>query len=214
MSREKNVINYYVLCNRLKNVIRTGWLDWNVKKDRVESVAEHIFGVQMLAIAMKSEFNYDVDILKVIYMLAIHELGEAIIGDLTQFQISKEEKMVIERDAVHKILNGLLDGKEIEKLYLEYDEKKSKEAKFADQCDKLECSLQCKLYDQENTVDFNKQENNKTFYDEEEQRLYKEGLSWSEMWIRFGQGKYNFDDNFMAVSTYAINNKLDSNLVD
>lgn len=214
MSREKNVINYYVLCNRLKNVIRTGWLDWNVNKDRVESVAEHIFGVQMLAIAMKSEFNYDVDILKVIYMLAIHELGEAIIGDLTQFQISKEEKMVIERDAVHKILNGLLDGKEIEKLYLEYDEKKSKEAKFADQCDKLECSLQCKLYDQENTVDFNKQENNKTFYDEEVQRLYKEGLSWSEMWIKFGQGKYNFDDNFMAVSNYAINNKLDSNLVD
>ena len=214
MSREKNVINYYVLCNRLKNVIRTGWFDWNVNKDRVESVAEHIFGVQMLAIAMKSEFNYDVDILKVIYMLAIHELGEAIIGDLTQFQISKEEKMVIERDAVHKILNGLLDGKEIEKLYLEYDEKKSKEAKFADQCDKLECSLQCKLYDQENTVDFNKQENNKTFYDEEVQRLYKEGLSWSEMWIKFGQGKYNFDDNFMAVSNYAINNKLDSNLVD
>ncbi len=214
MSREKNVINYYVLCNRLKNVIRTGWLDWNVNKDRVESVAEHIFGVQMLAIAMKSEFNYDVDILKVIYMLAIHELGEAIIGDLTQFQISKEEKMVIERDAVHKILNGLLDGKEIEKLYLEYDEKKSKEAKFADQCDKLECSLLCKLYDQENAVDFNKQENNKTFYDEEVQRLYKEGLSWSEMWIRFGQGKYNFDDNFMAVSNYAINNKLDSNLAD
>ena len=214
MSREKNVINYYVLCNRLKNVIRTGWLDWNVNKDRVESVAEHIFGVQMLAIAMKSEFNYDVDILKVIYMLAIHELGEAIIGDLTQFQISKEEKMVIERDAVHKILKGLLDGKEIEKLYLEYDEKKSKEAKFADQCDKLECSLQCKLYDQENTVDFNKQENNKTFYDEEVQRLYKEGLSWSEMWIKFGQGKYNFDDNFMAVSNYAINNKLDSNLAD
>ena len=214
MSREKNVINYYVLCNRLKNVIRTGWLDWNVNKDRVESVAEHIFGVQMLAIAMKSEFNYDVDILKVIYMLAIHELGEAIIGDLTQFQISKKEKMIIERDAVHKILGGLIDGEKIEKLYLEYDEKKSKEAKFADQCDKLECSLQCKLYDQENAVDFNNQENNKTFYDEEVQRLYKEGLSWSEMWIKFGQGKYNFDDNFMAVSNYAFNNKLESEFLD
>ena len=24
MSRERNVVNYYVLCNRLKNVIRTG----------------------------------------------------------------------------------------------------------------------------------------------------------------------------------------------
>lgn len=67
----------------------------------------------MLAIAMKSEYNYDVDIEKVIYMLAIHELGETIIGDLTQFQITKEEKEKIEHEAVHSILNGLIDGKEI-----------------------------------------------------------------------------------------------------
>ena len=54
MSKEENVIKYYVLCNQLKNVIRTGWKKWHVKKERLESVAEHIFGVQMLAIAMKS----------------------------------------------------------------------------------------------------------------------------------------------------------------
>ena len=215
MCKEKNVINYYVLCNKLKNVIRTGWLDWNVNRERVESIAEHIFGVQMLAIAMKSEYGYDdVDILKVIYMLAIHELGEAIIGDLTQFQISKAEKEIIEHDAVHKILGSLLDGEEIEKLFLEFDNKSSKEALFAYQCDKLECDLQCKLYDQENTVDFNKQENNKTFYNEDVQKLYKDGLSWSEMWIMFGQNRYNYDDNFKAVSNYAYNNKLESDLFD
>ena len=45
MSKAKNVIRYYVLCNKLKDVIRTGWKDWNVKRDRVESVAEHIYGV-------------------------------------------------------------------------------------------------------------------------------------------------------------------------
>ena len=92
MTKEENVIKYYVLCNKLKNVIRTGWKDWKVQRDRIESVAEHIFGVQMLAIAMKSEFEYDIDIMKVIYMLAIHELGETVIGDLTQFQIDKDEK--------------------------------------------------------------------------------------------------------------------------
>lgn len=30
MSKESNVIDYYVLCNKLKTVIRTGWKDWNV----------------------------------------------------------------------------------------------------------------------------------------------------------------------------------------
>ena len=84
MSREQNVINYYALCNKLKDVVRTGWLNWKVQRNRVESIAEHIFGVQMLAIAMKSEYQYEIDIMKVIFMLAIHELGETIIGDLTQ----------------------------------------------------------------------------------------------------------------------------------
>lgn len=37
------------------------------------------------------------------------ELGETIIGDLTQFQISNEEKETIEHNAVHKILSGLID---------------------------------------------------------------------------------------------------------
>lgn len=103
MSKEQDVINYYVLCNKLKNVIRTGWLDWKVQRNRLESIAEHIYGVQMLAIAMKSVYQYDIDIMKVIYMLAIHELGETIIGDLTQFQISKEEKEKKEHEAVHSI---------------------------------------------------------------------------------------------------------------
>lgn len=74
MDKEKIVINYYIICNKLKNVIRTGWKDWNVQRERVESIAEHIFGVQMLAIAMKSEFEYDIDIMKVVFMIAIHEL--------------------------------------------------------------------------------------------------------------------------------------------
>lgn len=92
MSKEQRIINYYIICNKLKNVIRTGWKDWNVQRERIESVAEHIYGTQMLAIAMKFEFEYDIDIQEVIFMLAIHELGETIIGDLTQFQICKKEK--------------------------------------------------------------------------------------------------------------------------
>ena len=81
MSREKNVVDFYVLCNTLKNVVRSGWKIWNVKKERLESIAEHIFGTQMLAISMWSEYDYDIDIKKVLTMLAVHETEEIIIGD-------------------------------------------------------------------------------------------------------------------------------------
>lgn len=208
MIKEENVINYYVICNKLKNIIRTGWKDWNVKKERLESVAEHIFGTQMLAIAMKSEYQYDVDIMKVIFMLAIHELGETIIGDLTQFQISKDEKIKIEHDAVKEILSNLLEKKQIEELFLEFDSHKTKEAMFAYQCDKLECDLQSKLYDEEGCVDLNHQENNKTMDNKLVKQLLQEKNSWSEMWLKFGQSIYPYDDNFIAVSNYALNNNI------
>lgn len=208
MTKKENVINYYVLCNKLKNVIRTGWKDWNVQSDRIESVAEHIFGVQMLALAMYSEYQYDIDIMKVIFMLAVHELGETVIGDLTQFQISKEEKEKIEHEAVHKILSGLLDGEYIEKLFLEFDSHSTKEAMFAYQCDKLECDLQSKLYDEEGCVDLNKQDGNDTMNNSIVKELLDSGCSWSSMWLQFGQKIYPYDENFRAVSNYALNNNI------
>lgn len=183
--------------------------DWKVQRERIESIAEHIFGVQMLAIAMKSEYEYDIDIMKVLYMLAIHELGESIIGDLTQFQISKEEKEKIEHEAVHGILSSLLDGKQIEELFLEFDARETPEAKFAYQCDKLECDIQSKLYDQDGCVDLTQQEGNDTANNELVKKLLESGKSWSEMWIEFGQIKYPYDQNFMSVSRYVKENTID-----
>ena len=81
MSKAQNVIEFYMLCNKLKNIVRTGWLDWGVDRKRVESIAEHVYGTQMLAISMWSEFGYNIDIKKVLTMLAVHELEDTVIGD-------------------------------------------------------------------------------------------------------------------------------------
>lgn len=208
MTKEENVLRFYVLCNKLKNVIRTGWIDWKVNRDRIESVAEHVYSVQMLALAMKSEYQYDIDIEKVIKMLAVHELEEILIGDLTLFQISKEEKEKIGHEAVKNVLKDLIDNEEIISLITEFDERKTKEARFAFYCDKLECDLQCKLYDEEGCVDLNNQKGNKTFENEHVQRLLYEEKSWSGMWLQFGQDRYNYDENFTSVSNYAKENSI------
>ncbi len=205
ISKEQSVMNYYILCSRLKDVIRTGWKDWKVRRGRVESVAEHVFGVQMLAIAMKSEYRYDVDIRKVILMLAIHEIGEAVIGDLTRFQIGADEKEKMEHEAVHRILGGLLDGEQIEALFLEFDAHETPEALFAYQCDKLECDLQCRIYDHEGCVDLREQEGNAAAGDRLVRELLRDGTSWSSMWMEFGRRTYPYDDHFRAVSEYAQN---------
>lgn len=64
------------------------------------------------------------------------------------------------------------------------------------------------MYDQEGCVDVNNQENNKTASNELVQKLLQTGHSWSDMWMLFGQEKYPYDNNFMAVSNYAIKNGI------
>ena len=208
MEKAESVVKYYVLCSKLKDLIRTGWKDWKVERDRIESVAEHIYGVQMLAIAMKSQYDYDVDISKVIFMLAIHELEEIYIGDLTLFQIAKEEKAELGHKAIIKVLDGLINKEQLMNLILEFDERKTPEAIFAYQCDKLECDIQSTLYDEEGCVDLNNQSGNKSYANDRVQELLKEESSWSGMWLAFGQEKYNYDKNFTNVSNYAKQNNI------
>ena len=206
--KEQNVIEYYVLCNKLKNIIRTGWLDWKVKRKRIESVAEHIYGTQMLALAIYSEYKYEIDIKKVILMLALHELEEIKIGDLTPFQITKEEKKKIGKKAVEDIIKNLNIKEDIDKIIDEFDERITKEALFAHHIDKLECDLQCKLYDEEKCVDLNNQEGNTTYYDKEVQEYVKNNDSWSKMWLNFDKKRYNYDENFISILNYALENNI------
>lgn len=197
-----------MLCNSLKNVIRAGWKNWNVDCERVESVAEHVFGVQSLAIAMWSQYEYEIDINKVLFMLAIHELEEIIIGDLTLWDITNDEKIMRGHDAVQMILKDLLKKEEIEKLVHEFDSRQTKEAVFAYHCDKLECDIQSKLYDEGECVDLTNQDNNPIFKDKKVQELFNSGKTWSGMWLAYGRDKYGYDDNFTGVSNYVDNNGI------
>lgn len=208
-NKVENVLKYYVFCNRLKNLMRKGWQDWKVDAERLESVAEHVYGVQMLAIAMKSEFEYDIDFEKVLKMLAVHETEEIIIGDLTLFDIDKDEKSKIGHVAVEKIFSSLIEKDEYKKLIFEFDERKTKEAKFAYFCDKLEADLQARIYDLAGKINVSQvKKNGRYLKNADVQRLIDSGLSWGQMWIKFGQERYDYDENFFNVSKFAFEKNI------
>lgn len=103
----------------------------------------------MLAIALDSEYDFNIDIKKAVLMLAIHELEECSIGDLTPFDnITREEKIEKGELAVSEILDGLIKKEEYLELTKEYNAKKTNEAIFASNCDKLEMLLQMKIYEE------------------------------------------------------------------
>lgn len=198
----KNMINFYTLCVRLKDTIRKGPTIWNAKRERIESVAEHIYGTQMLALAIYYQFGYKLDIMKVIYMLAIHELEEIQIGDLAFFETTKEDKLVNGKIATDYILQDFLGKEDISNLLDEYNNRKTEEAVFAHHCDKLECDIQMKLYDQEGCFDLKNQANNPIINNPEVKKVLDSEKNISNAWIEFDRNKFLDDKNFIEISDY------------
>lgn len=203
-----STIKYYTLCAKLKDTIRTGPIVWNALRHRIESVAEHVYGVQMLAIAIYYQFGYKFDLSKVLYMLAIHELEEIEIGDLAFFQITEENKRIEGRKATDYILKDLLGKDEIMALLDEYNARESEEAKFAYHCDKLECNLQMKLYDQEGCFDLENQPNNPILENPSVKKVLESEKCISDAWLEFDRKKYVDDENFIAIVDYLKKNYI------
>lgn len=170
------LFKFYLLATELKELIRKGWKNWNIERERVESVAEHIYGTCILAIAIDSEFELNVDLYKAVMMLILHEIEEVKIGDLTPFdKVTKEEKRKMGKQAVEEVLSSLNKKAEYIDLIEEFEKMETKEAIFAKMCDKLEADIQCKLYCEENSLDIGKAENANNIKDERVQRLLKNG---------------------------------------
>ncbi len=148
----EKILKYYVLTHKLKEIVRTGWRYWNVKAKRLESVAEHIYGTCMLAIAIWSETLPSVNLAEVLMTLAIHETEEIIIGDLTPFDAGYKDKKIKGEQAVKRIFSGLVAEEVFVTLIKNFDTQSTPEAKFAYKVDKLECDIQAKIYDEQKAL--------------------------------------------------------------
>lgn len=205
--RLKSIMSFYLLATRLKYKIRSGWDEthWNVSKERLESVAEHIYGTCILALSIDSEFETNLDIDKIIKMLVLHELGEVIIGDITPFDnITPEEKMKREHAAIKDVLGDLVKNEEYFALLLEFDAKKTREAVFAHLCDKLEADIQAKVYQDmgcQNPLD--EQEKNVAFKSESIQQMLQDGAKTAfDIWYEWDKALFADDEKFSALLDY------------
>ncbi len=144
-NNDEAVINVFQSFLRLKSLYRQGWLQREVPEDKNESVADHSFGIAMLALLLCPAH---LDKLKVLEIALLHETGESIIGDLTPADnFTDEEKSRMELEAVEDILRKLPNGKRLIGLWKEFEFETSEEGKFVKQLDKLEMGLQAEVFD-------------------------------------------------------------------
>lgn len=129
----------------LKTVPRQGWINKLGLKDP-ESVADHCYSMAVMAMVFSDLKKLDTE--KMIKMTLLHDLAEAITGDLTPDDASKSKKETLENAAMKKILANLPKSLRIhyEKIWLEYQKNSTKEARLLHQIDKLEMALQADSY--------------------------------------------------------------------
>ena len=69
----KNIINGYLKIIKLKEMLRTGWIEVGVSKEKVESLMDHIGGTIIFAMLINDAKNLSLDMSKVYEMIAINE---------------------------------------------------------------------------------------------------------------------------------------------
>lgn len=192
-----DVINFYMYANQLKYKIRTGWIEIGIEKERLESVAEHIFGTLILAIGIDSEYHLSLDMYKILKMLTLHELEEILMPDYTiRSNITHEEKIEKGKVCVHKVTEGLLKQKEIEELLNEFNRQETREAVFCYLIDKIECDFQAKIYDLEGVMDFDKVKEDLKYMGNRAEEINRKANNASDLWLEFDKPKFEKDEIF------------------
>jgi putative hydrolase of HD superfamily len=131
---------------RLKTVTRSAF----TSTGEVESVAEHTWRLALMATLLAPQFP-DVDATRLVRMCLVHDLGEAIGGDVPAPEQARRRasgaqkgKAAAERRDLLTLLRPLPQtlSEEIIGLWEEYENAKTPEAKLAKALDKLETILQ------------------------------------------------------------------------
>ncbi|WKT57531.1 HD domain-containing protein [Candidatus Nitrosotenuis chungbukensis] len=134
----------------LKAVPRQGWIN-KLGLKNPESVADHCYSMAVLAMIFSDLKRLDTE--KIIKMTLLHDLAESVTGDLTPEDVTKSKKEKLETRAMKKILAHLpkpLRAK-YAKLWMEYQQNSTNEARLLHQIDKLEMALQAKSYEKKFT---------------------------------------------------------------
>ena len=209
-NKAKRIIDFYLYVNKLKYKIRTGFVEIGITKERLESVAEHIYGCLMLSIAVDSEYNLNIDMYKVLKMLTIHELDEVLKPDFTlRSGITREEKIKIGVESVNAVASTLSSRDELISLVNEFNEGKTKEAKFCYLIDKMECDMQAKVYDLDGNFLIEKAKEDLVYYGSSAKKIEKNAKTASDYWILYDKPKFKNDKIFKLLCDELLKIKSD-----
>ena len=151
MSDIKKIIEFHKIVEKLGQVKR----DVKLSDGSYESDSSHILKVAYLAFAAAPYLQTKVDTTKMLELALVHDLAEAECGDIplcaqrtnTALQEQKKQKELAAIERCRDILPQAA-GEKIYNLFMEYENKSSREAQIVYVLDKLDANYQaCRLGD-------------------------------------------------------------------
>ncbi|KAK8522950.1 hypothetical protein V6N12_056641 [Hibiscus sabdariffa] len=132
-----SAIDFLTLCHSLKTTKRKGWINHGIKGP--ESIADHMYRMALMALIAGDLPGVNRE--RCIKIAIVHDIAEAIVGDITpSCGVPKEEKRRREQAALTemcKILGGGMRAEEIQQLWAEYENNASLEANLVKDFDKV-----------------------------------------------------------------------------
>ncbi len=137
-----NQIEFIREIDKLKYIFRKTKL---INSDRPENDAEHSWHLAMMAIVLAGHANEPIDLEKVMKMVLIHDIVEIDSGDVFVYDTAKNHDNFDEELKAARRIFGILPEEQAEEfinLWIEFEEMKTPESKFARSLDRLEPLLQ------------------------------------------------------------------------
>jgi putative hydrolase of HD superfamily len=131
-------IQFIVEIDKVKQIFRQNVV---IGTSRNENDAEHSWHLAVMAILLSEYAADEVDVLRVVKMVLIHDLVEIDAGDTFCYdEKAHEDKEEREKKAAERLFNILPEDqvKEIWELWREFEELKTPEARFAACLDRLQ----------------------------------------------------------------------------
>jgi putative hydrolase of HD superfamily len=138
--------------NSLKQIPRMGWLECAVPLGEAEDVAQHSFETVSITLLLLDELEQGtkkLDRERALTMAVVHDWAEALTGDFSypiQKWMGTDNKERMEHEALKDMVDHLPRKKEYLRLWEEYNEKRTPEARLVRAADYLSLMVQAIKY--------------------------------------------------------------------
>lgn len=140
-TRFQKQMDFILEIDKAKNIFRQTYLSDGKRK---ENDAEHSWHAAIMAFVLAEYFGEDVDVLKTMKMMIMHDLIEIYAGDTYCYDeaenATKEEREMAAADKLYSLLPED-QAEEYKSLWLEFEAKESAESRFCEILDRLQPSM-------------------------------------------------------------------------